>query len=141
MTDDRHLFGLPDAEHMQFDLETVYEEWADANLEPWPSDLTSVTVTIEEWTTAPLAYHYIDYITEHVAERVAEDGDEILYDSLANAGQKADVVAAFQAAVDLMLSKVGYRMAGELIATHVITHDAGCRPMLNGERLFPEVDE
>jgi hypothetical protein len=138
MSDDRHLFGLPGAEHMQWDLATVYEQWADDN-DGFIDE--AATVTIEEWTTAPLAYRRPEYLAEHVAETIGEEGDEWLFDALSNAAQKPDVIAAFQGAVDLMLSKVGYRMAAQCIATHVITHDAEGEPMLDGGRLYRPVEK
>ena len=134
------LYGTPDAEYLDLDLASAYERWeADLILddgEPRPD------CTIEEWTTAPVTVpaNAVATVVEELCERMADDGDEGYYDSWMDAANHDDVRLAFQAAADLLASKVTYRMADRLVATHGITHDDEGEPMLNGERLYRKVD-
>lgn len=138
MTD--RLYGLPGAEQMQSDLETVYEQWLDDFMPFDDGDsivLVDQVVTIEEWSVKDcVASPYdVEAAVENLIERLGDEGTEDYYDALESAAQSAEVLAAFQAAADLLCSKVGYRMADELIVTHTVTH-VGDVAYLDSKPLF-----
>lgn len=138
MSEEHHLFGTPGAEQLYIDLATAYEYWMEDGFPP-PDALT--VVEFEEWTVVPATGHLprVDRVLDFVVEWTAENGDLDEYgaEAFEKAATHEDVKVALATALDLLASKVGYRMADEKVATHVITHDAEGRPMLNGELLFP----
>jgi len=137
-TENERLYGAPGAESLYFELSTAYEhaESDFADDEPKPD------VVIEEWTIGPVRPPAAaDTVIEWLVERACDDDmcDEGLCESWEIAGSQSEVVAAFQAALDLFASKTTYRMADTLVATHAITHDADGNPMLDGEPLYRPV--
>ena len=135
MSDER-LYGAPDAE-------ILYDDWADAADAAlgWCDPSNGDPVTIEEWTVHPPSYHLPSAarVVEWVDEQVVLDGEisEPVYDDWESASTHPDVIAAFQAALDVMASKVSGRMANEKVATHEVTWDADGNPLLDGEPLHP----
>jgi len=138
-TENERLYGLPYAESMDFELSTVYDRWHDdfADDEPKPD------VVIEEWTVHPADDHlpHIDRLMDWLVEWVCENGeiDEDATECWESAARCEDVTLAFAEAMDLLASKVTYRMADELVAIHTVTHDADGNPMLDGEPLYRPV--
>jgi hypothetical protein len=132
------LYGLAIASDGLFDSPAgVYE----ADIEPYLGFLLerqSPAMAIDEWTVHPPSYHLptADAVAEHVYEHacdmeMSEDCDE----EYRRVSQDPDVLAAFQSALDLMASKVTYRMADKLVATHTLTWTADGAPLLDGEPL------
>jgi hypothetical protein len=164
MSDDDRLYGLPHAEHMESDLDTVYEGWvSDSYASPGPGD----ELTIEEWTTTPLRHSMPEwdegiliYETDtdrylswngsawivisgrvgcsiSISDCVLDDvGMEGARDCVFEAATE-EVASAFSVALDLFGSKmIGWRMAAELVASHKITHDADGEPLVDGELMY-----
>lgn len=139
----RHLFGFEGDEILQDDPFDVIELWLDhhGDDDEWP---TSVQIT--EWTSRP-AGSYLpspDWVIERVSEKAADDiaWDEA-YEALESTGAEPDVVAAFQAALDLWKTKTvpRFSIADEVVRTHEVTFDyeAG-KVLLNGEPSGHEIE-
>lgn len=129
MTTDR-LYGRPGAEYLYDDLATVYEE-ADWGERP-------DRVEIEEWTVTEPIEHLPNATTalEYLAECACDELVEHVWCTWETAATDPDVVAAMQATLELLASKVTGRMASKHVATHTITFDDEGEPILNGERLY-----
>ena len=120
MTADR-LYGLPDAERMHSDIDSVY----DCDIDGYRTEDQRGPWVIEEWTVQPVTFH------PYYAESVAEDACETLSDELGEdpageiheAASSPEVIAAFRTALDLLASKVNYRMADEHVASWKLTID------------------
>jgi hypothetical protein len=132
MPDLDRLYGLPGAESLDATLNDCYDRWRDDYADDDPATFADVVVRIEEWTIAPhrVPDYIIDYAVECVTDRMGDEGDEDYSDQWEEAAEQDDVKAAFRAAADLLASKVTYRMADELVATHVLTHDRSGRAFL-----------
>lgn len=131
-----NLFGFDGDEVLHFDLADVYERWADDNPPDDPMSDRPEKLEILEWTSKPAGAFLpdADYVIERVM-RFMEDAEvsEELYEEVADANSDADVVAFFQAALDVWGSKCGrYCMTDKVVATHVITWDENNQPLLNG---------
>ena len=88
----------------------------------------------------PVADHLpsVDWIIETVLENVAEEGllDEHGFEDFENACFADDVKAAAEAFRESVASKVKYRMADTLVATHEVTWDDNGDPLIDGEPLY-----
>lgn len=99
------LYGCPGAEHMEFDPESVCEGTMDQE------------VAIEEWTVKhprshlPTADALLDWLAESDYEVT-----EGWWDSAVDAAAHEDVKVAAEALLDLMASKITFRMADRHIA-------------------------
>lgn len=132
---ERRLFGRPGDEVLYDSAAEVWETYEDQFEEdPLPN-------TIEEWSVTkasdmlPSPDTLIEYLLERwVADETAEDG----WDLWNNAGGNLEVVGAFQAAIDLLGSKVHYCIADKLLAEHVLTIVDG-EPHLDGEPMCIKV--
>ena len=51
---EKFLYGLPGAEELYFDPETVWEADIEPAIEDWSMKTKSATWTIEKWTTADI---------------------------------------------------------------------------------------
>lgn len=129
MNDMDRLYGLPGAEQLRFDIAEVYETEIDAYFD----DPDRREWTVEEWTVAPARSHMVDVegLLEWVDEWAAECGE--ISEGFGLPVKDADVVAAAEALLDLIASKVTWRMADRLVATHTITWDADNEPLLDGD--------
>lgn len=137
MSDDR-MYCVPYAEIMHTDPTDVWELQID-----WTPDHGPVPEDgwiIEEWTVRPVVFlgDYADTVAERVGEDLCDESEwtEDGMDAVSRAAGHPDVVAAFQEALDLLCSKVTYRMADEKVAEHRVTVDAEGEPIMNGERMF-----
>lgn len=136
-----NLFGEPGAEELHYEPHAVWESREDYWPERWAEDPT-IVFEIEEWTSRPIR-HFIK--AANVIDRIAEyDCEEFLdewgrtSEILEAAGKDPAVVAAFDAALDLLFAKVSYVWANERAATHKVTFnpaDPG-NPLYDGEPLY-----
>lgn len=135
---DKVLFSLPQATEMEFDIQTVVEQYIDDHSGELPPNFT-----VEEWTTYPPehwlpdAMNTLEFMVEHAA---GETIDEACFESYSAAAQSGEVRTAMQAVIDLIASKVGYRMAKDHVATHQITFKDG-EPYVNGMPLYIKVKD
>ena len=141
MPDLKRLYGLPGAESLGSTLADCYDRWRDDWSDDADEDLAACIVRIEEWTVHPADDHlpHVDLLTEWLVKWVAENGevDENASDCWESAARFEDVTLAFAEAMALLASKVTYRMADELVATHVLTHDAAGNALLpDGSPLY-----
>lgn len=129
---ERNLYGRREAERLYFSAVECYE--ADSDYD------TRSPFVMEEWSSCPVAYHLpraCDLI-----DRIVEDVDEWDDDGLdewGTAGNAPDVQAAFQAALDLLGSKITCRMVDEKLRDLVVTFDDEGRPFLDGEPMYAPV--
>lgn len=130
MTAEPHLFGLPGAEEMDTGISGAYEQWT---YDYGADELPDLTVTVEEWTTKrpEVSPYDLSLAVENLVERVTDEGDENYVECWEEAAELPDVMAAFQAAADLLASKITYRMADNQIHTHVISHTPQGTPMVS----------
>lgn len=131
--DDRTLFGRPGAEQLYFEAVEVWESELDGCGDEPPDGGWE----IEEWTVRPPRSHMpsADWVIERLLEHIAEaEVDEYAYDAWDNASREAEVEAMLEA----WASRVTYRMAHNLIATHRITM-VGDDPYLDGEPMYVPV--
>jgi hypothetical protein len=131
------LYCVPGAEECFDNPGDAYEN----GIEPYLPDEREV---IEEWSVHSPSHHLpsADRVAEYVYEFASDvEMDENCDEDYQRASLDPDVVAAFQAALDLLASKVTYRMADQLVATHLVTWDEKGRPLLDGEPMWAELDE
>lgn len=105
-TDRQFLYGMPGAQHMEFTPEAVLRYSAE---DP---------VTVEQWTVHPPRHHLPT--AGHLLEWLAEsdyDVDEGWWEDASGAATSPEVIAAAEALLDLMASKLVYRMANRHVAT------------------------
>jgi len=108
------LFGLVGAEHLHSDPFHVWEMNVSEAGEP---------LVLEEWTVRAPAEHLPS--AADVLESIAyqcEDGetDEDWFEDLGDALTNAEVVAIAGQLLDAIAEHITYRMAGDLIATHIV---------------------
>jgi len=130
MSDER-LYGVPHAEWMQDDPAETYENAIE--------DGFGVPMVIEEWTVRPPSADlpHLDTVLDWVAEMACEDAGGEGYDDAWDAATKRpDVREAMRAALELIASHVGFKMADTLVATHTVTWDADGEPLFNGEPMY-----
>lgn len=133
------LFGLPQATELEFELSDVVEQYISDHfgegLQPF---------TVEEWTTYPPehwlpdAMHVLEFMVEHAAGETIDEACFVSYDMAAS---HSEVKAAMQTVIDLIASKVSYRMAKDHVATHRITFAKGDKPLMNGKPLYHKVKD
>lgn len=102
-TDDR-LYSAPGAEYMHFDPHEVLDTLIDDEVE------------VEEWTVMPSRWHYptVSHLLEWLADHeTAEGWWESAYDATLN----PEVIAAADALLETMASKITFRMAHKHVAT------------------------
>ena len=136
-----HLYGQPDAEHMEWDPASVWE----AGIEPHWSDDPDVDGrgpwTIEKWTTHPPSKHLpsIGHLVDYISEWVADSGEV----DEGGAEDFADAVHEARPWVDLLMvqiaSRVAYRMADKKVGEHVITLDENDEPLIDGKPMYRKV--
>lgn len=124
------LYGLEGDEHLFFDPAEVVERWIEDN------DGCTEAFEIEEWSVHPPQYHmpHAVEILGWIGEWTCENGD--IGDDMDLPIKDVEVVAAAKALLDLIASKVTWRMADELVATHTLTWDAENEPLLDGQPLY-----
>lgn len=128
------LYGQDGAEELYSDLGDAYESDIE-QCAPDPDPCECESHEILEWTVHPPRYHL--QTAESILVRVVGDLDEWTEsDDWSEAIEQPDVLAAMDAVLDLMASKVTYRMADRLVATHQITWDAKGEPLVNGEPMY-----
>mgnify|MGYP003499436579 FL=1 len=141
---EERLWGPEGAENLEFDAASAYEcnEYAFINDENEPR-------IMEEWTCTPLGEFVrpnVEHLIENLVERMADDVLlEDAWDSIEKMRleRDAEVVAAFEAAVAVLRSKLntaGYRMADKLVAKHTITW-VDEEPYMDGEPMYVKREE
>lgn len=136
---DKVLFSLPQATEMEFDIATVVDQYIDDHSGELPPNFT-----VEEWTTYPPehwlpdAMHVLEFMVEHAAGETIDEACFVSYDMAAS---HSEVKAAMQAVIDLIASKVSYRMAKDHVATHRITFAKDGEPLVNGIPLYIKVKD
>ena len=116
---DVRLYGTPDDERLDCDPDEAVQSYLDGFCGEFP-----VTITLEEHDTYPPRVHFPsgDYAAEWCAEWSADnDTDEGFGDQAMDAAKDPAVVAAFDAAIDLLASKITYRMADKVTASYEVT--------------------
>lgn len=111
--DRSRLYGLPGAMHLHAALNDAIEEAWDV------TDKDGTPPVIEEFTVHEPQYHLpsAGSLAEHCADIADEsETDEDAAEEFRIASEDPDVLAALQAAIDVMASKVNYRMSNELVA-------------------------
>jgi hypothetical protein len=119
-----HLFGLYGAEELNDTVEEVAERAAEDGYES--------PIEIEEWTSKPLrafihASNAIDHVIEWDTEDYCDDHGQVR-ERLEKRAVDPEVVAAFDAALDLLFKDVGWRWADQLVARWTVTWDADMDP-------------
>jgi len=134
------LYGNPGAEQMHRTAEDAYE--AEIGLDgaldaPDPGG----TYVIEEWSVRRPRTHAprTDLILSWIVDNITDEGevDEHVSNQWENAAEDPQVVAAFDAALDLMASKVSYRMADRHLRDLTVTYGTNGDPLLDGEPMYP----
>ena len=120
------LFGLVGAEQLHSDPFYVWEMNVSEAGEP---------LVVEEWTVRPPGEHLPS--AADVLESIAyqcEDGetDEGWFESLGDALTAPDVVTLAEQLLDAVAQRITYRMAGDLIATHIVSEIDGKLTITNG---------
>jgi hypothetical protein len=106
-----NLFSQPGGETMYDDVESVaVRAWEDGAESP---------VTVEEWTAKPLRSfvrtgHVIDRVCEYDLEEYLDEWGDVA-GHLERRAADPDVIAAFDAALDLLFRDVTWRWADELV--------------------------
>jgi len=127
MTD--RLYGQPGAEEMYRSAEDVYE----------CEDLAPGNV-IEEWSVhqprrdAPSVDTILSWITDHISDY--GEVDESATTWWDEAAEHPAVIAAFDAALNVMASKVAYRMADTHLRDLVVTYGTDGTTLVDGEPLY-----
>lgn len=130
MSDDERLFGLPGAEQLHREPAEVWE----SDIEPHLDEYDQEAWDIEEWTVSaarthlPSAERVIDWILS-----TFDDVDEYGYDAFDNASRESE--SEVESMLEAWASRVTYRMAHTLVATHRLTL-VDEQPFLDGEPLY-----
>lgn len=130
MSDD-NLFGLDGDEDLNDDMETVAERAWDGGHES--------RVLVEEWTAKPLRQfvntaNVIDHIVEYDVEEYLDQYGHAT-EKLAANGLRWEVIAAFDAALDLLFEGISWRWADVHVATWRVTWEDSEHPEFHYERL------
>lgn len=134
-----NLFLLPGSMRAHNSVAEVYEVEIEALLSDHGPRLEEWVV--EEWSALPASHFLpdVNWVAELVAEHAADDmGTDHIWDHWEGPSKDPDVLAAFRAAMELMASKVTYRMCHEKIGEHIVTFDATNRPLADGEPMYRE---
>lgn len=127
------LYGTPGAEVMYTDVVSAYE----SQVEPCDDEVPG-RAEIEEWSVHPPRHHMptvgflLDWLMEWTAEN-GEYGEDFGGDAIV---KDKEVIAAAEAFLDAVASKVWYRMADQKLASHWVTWDGQGRPLLDGEPMY-----
>ncbi len=111
------LYGMNGWESLDSDLGSAVESYIDDRFEP----VVDEVVEFEEFSVVPVRRDFPD--AERILERIHDDicddgmGDEGFHDDVERAMTAPDVVTAMEAVLDLIGSKISYRMADELLRT------------------------
>lgn len=124
-TADDNLFGMDGDEHLQDSVEEVAEyEWDTGRDAPF---------VVQEFTSKPLrAFVRVDNMLDHLIEYDLEEQHDEYGDTatfLAKRAKDPAVVAAFDAALDLMFEGMGWRWADKHVANWTVTWE----PVPDGE--------
>lgn len=126
------LYGLPGAEYLRLDIQSVIE----AQLDDTGDEQTPYV--IEEWNThssdhfLPEPSWVLEMISEYVADNeVSGDCAEAYADALS----EPMVVSAMQGVLSMVASRIKYYMANKLIALHDVTW-LNCVPYVDGKKLY-----
>lgn len=118
----RRLFLLPGHEQAEFDPVDLYESHIDPLLDE--HDRPGQTWEVEEYLVHPPQHHFPDRsdLVEHVLEHASENemGEDFEGDYERVLGDP-EVLRQAQALLDLMASKINYRMCGEQVGTHTVS--------------------
>jgi hypothetical protein len=128
------LFGVPGSEALWDDLGSAYEQ----QIEPYLGDETSRPPWIIEEVCPPAAHlrsagDLVDWLVEEASGNAGVDG---YYDHTEHLNRDAEIVAAAQALIAALASRITYRVADKRLAEHTITWDADGEPLADGERLY-----
>jgi hypothetical protein len=127
------LFGLPGAERMYFDIESVEPDEPDfyEDRVPW---------IIEEWSVLPAVTHLpsAEHVLEYMAEWVGEQGevDEYGCEHWTDFVTDPEVVAAAENLRTVFASKISYRMADKMLREHLVTWNEAGDPLLDGQPMY-----
>jgi hypothetical protein len=129
------LYGLHGAETLFLTAADVYETYIEPAEDPANRDTSWV---IEEWSSHPPTQHLppADWVLETVVEWIDDDGEVTDCDDWDDAARHPEVVAACQAMLNLMASKVSYRMADQHLRDLTVTWDENGEPLLDGEPMY-----
>lgn len=130
------MYGVAWAEELFFDIAEAYETWDACQ---YVEDERPESLTIERWTVCPIdnAIPEATSIIERIVDDYCDDcGMEGAGEAMNEAGRDPDVVAAFTAARELLLSKFTWREADRLDGKHVITWDERGEPLVDGEPMY-----
>lgn len=142
MTDRNRLFGVPDAEVLRFSAVDVWE----SDIEPNVDD-DDYSTEIYEWSVCKPIGHLpgTDRVIDEILDWMEECG-ELVEDVFPESERKAlekdyQVQAAAQALLDVIASKLKFRMADQLVEVHSLTlartRSGDLEPMLDGDPLYP----
>lgn len=132
MTAAERLYGVPDAEHLHFDIATAYE----LQVEPGLDVHDRCPAVIEEFTVHPPERHLptADRILEWIIEQTCEDGD--VSEEYAERLADIDAIGVVEHFRSSLASLVTYRMADKRVAEHQITWDELGEPLVDGEPMY-----
>lgn len=137
---DERLFGTSGAEELYFTLAEAYE----AQIDPYCDVEREIPYTIEEWTTKSTrdAFPSVDLLVEWVCETTGDDLTEGAYDAIERAVGD-DLKAEFDKIFDTWASRITYRMADKLVATHVITwfENDLTLPLADGKPIYTQHED
>jgi hypothetical protein len=144
---DHMLYGFEGDEYLDYDPAAVYERWAnDHDYDP-PNMLMAdwgrpEKLEIIEWSSnsgdefMPSAARIAEWASEvYCDDAMFEDPG----DQMGKAASAPDVIEAFEAARQLMLSKVAFRFADRELRKLTVTWDAEGQPLLDGEPMYRKV--
>ena len=136
MSTEQRLYGLPGAESMHFDPETVYE----TSIEPYVDEHDRRPQVIEEWSVLPPISHVplADSILEYIVEWVAEDGmiTEGGYEQWDRLTKDPEIIAAAENLRTVLASKVQFRMADRHLRDHLVSWDEEGEPLLDNQPMY-----
>jgi hypothetical protein len=128
------LYGLPGAEFLDDTAAAVYESYIDVLTD----DERGSWMVIEEWSSHPPTDHLprTEWVLETVVEWIADNGEVSEPDDWDDAAQHPEVIAACQAMLNLMASKVNYLITHEHLRDLTVTWDENGEPLLDGEPMY-----
>ncbi len=125
-----YLYGLPGAEELAFDPESIIDQWLTDADENAPIDFV-----IEEWSVHPSRYHLPspDSLIEWLEEQAMENGE--IGDYCEVHASTPEIRAMADALLDAIAATIGWRMANnklrDLHVTGTFEH-----PLLDGEPVW-----
>jgi hypothetical protein len=132
VTDDRRLYGLPEAEWMESDPSAVYES-AEENFDSRPESFT-----IEEWSVHPPRYHLptSDVLIGWIADWVADNGGRIMDGVMGFEVESAEATVAAEALLQVIANNITGMMADKRLRTLTVTWNSDGGPLLDGEPMY-----